>query len=79
MNELDEPLRLLRRHGSWTLEVTWHVAVDRHVLKPERRRVNGTDRVVRQLKERCAPPLVREALNLLTRRCGASAATYPRN
>ncbi|HEX2873739.1 MAG TPA: hypothetical protein VHP33_20930 [Polyangiaceae bacterium] len=65
MNELNEPLRLLRKRGSWTLEVTKLVAVDEHVLRPERRRVNGTDSVVRHLKERCAPSLVREALDLL--------------
>ena len=65
MNELNEPLRLLRKRGSWTLEVTKLVAVDAHVLRPERRRVNGTDSVVRHLKERCAPSLVREALDLL--------------
>lgn len=47
------------------LEVTKLVAVDAHVLRPERRRVNGTDSVVRHLKERCAPSLVREALDLL--------------
>ncbi|MES1186642.1 MAG: hypothetical protein ABUL60_22705 [Myxococcales bacterium] len=65
MNELNEPLRLLRKRGSWTLEVTKLVAIDQHVLRPERRRVNGTDSVVRHLKERCAPSLVREALDLL--------------
>lgn len=65
MNELNEPLRLLRKRGSWTLEMTKLVAVDQHVLRPERRRVNGTDSVVRHLKERCAPSLVREALDLL--------------
>lgn len=65
MNELNEPLRLLRKRGSWTLEVTKLVAIDEHVLRPERRRVNGTDSVVRHLKERCAPSLVREALDLL--------------
>ena len=65
MNELNEPLRLLRTRGSWTLEVTKLVAVDAHVLRPERRRVSGTDSVVRHLKERCAPSLVREALDLL--------------
>jgi hypothetical protein len=65
MNELNEPLRLLRKRGNWTLEVTKLVAIDQHVLRPERRRVNGTDSVVRHLKERCAPSLVREALDLL--------------
>jgi len=65
MNELNEPLRLLRKRGHWTLEVTKLVAIDQHVLRPERRRVNGTDSVVRHLKERCAPSLVREALDLL--------------
>jgi hypothetical protein len=65
MNELNEPLRLLRRRGHWTLEVTKLVAIDQHVLRPERRSVNGTDSVVRHLKERCAPSLVREALDLL--------------
>ena len=65
MNELNEPLRLLRKHGNWTLEVTKLVAIDQHVLRPERRRVKGTDSVVRHLKERCAPSLVREALDLL--------------
>jgi hypothetical protein len=65
MNELNEPLRLLRKQGSWTLEVTKLVAIDQHVLRPERRRVKGTDSVVRHLKERCAPSLVREALDLL--------------
>ncbi len=65
MNELNEPLRLLRKRGNWTLEVTRLVAIDQHVLRPERRRVNGTDSVVRHLKERCAPSLVREALDLL--------------
>jgi hypothetical protein len=65
MNELNEPLRLLRKHGHWTLEVTKLVPIDRHVLRPERRRVNGTDSVVRHLKERCAPSLVREALDLI--------------
>ena len=65
MNELNEPLRLLRQHGNWTLEVTKLIAIDQHVLRPERRRVNGTDSVVRHLKERCAPSLVREALDLL--------------
>jgi hypothetical protein len=65
MNELNEPLRLLRKRGNWTLEVTKLVAIDEHVLRPERRRVNGTDSVVRHLKERCAPSLVREALDLL--------------
>ncbi|HXK17405.1 MAG TPA: hypothetical protein VNG33_06375, partial [Polyangiaceae bacterium] len=65
MNELNEPLRLLRKHGLWTLEVTKLVPIDRHVLRPERRSVNGTDSVVRHLKERCAPSLVREALDLI--------------
>jgi hypothetical protein len=65
MNELNEPLRLLRKRGHWTLEVTKLVAIDQHVLRPERRRVNGTDSVVRHLKERCAPSLVRQALDLL--------------
>jgi len=65
MNQLNEPLRLLRKRGHWTLEVTKLVAVDQHVLRPERRRVNGTDSVVRHLKERCAPSLVRQALDLL--------------
>ncbi len=65
MNELNEPLRLLRKQGHWTLEVTKLVPIDRHVLRPERRRVNGTDSVVRHLKERCAPSLVREALDLI--------------
>jgi hypothetical protein len=65
MNEVNEPLRLLRKRGNWTLEVTKLVAVDQHVLRPERRRVNGTDSVVRHLKERCAPSLVRQALDLL--------------
>jgi hypothetical protein len=65
MNELNEPLRLLRKRGNWMLEVTRLVAIDQHVLRPERRRVNGTDSVVRHLKERCAPSLVREALDLL--------------
>jgi hypothetical protein len=65
MNELNEPLRLTRKRGHWTLEVTKLVPIDRHVLRPERRRVNGTDSVVRHLKERCAPSLVREALDLI--------------
>jgi len=65
MNEISEPLRLLRKHGHWTLEVTKLVPIDRHVLRPERKRVNGTDSVVRHLKERCAPSLVREALDLI--------------
>ncbi len=65
LNELNEPLRLLRKRGNWMLEVTRLVAIDQHVLRPERRRVNGTDSVVRHLKERCAPSLVREALDLL--------------
>ena len=61
----DEPLRLLRTRGHWALEVTRMVPVDRHVLRPERRRVSGADSVVRHLKERCAPTLVREALDLI--------------
>jgi hypothetical protein len=61
----DQPLRLLRRRGHWALEVTRMVPVDRHVLRPERRRVSGADSVVRHLKERCAPTLVREALDLI--------------
>jgi hypothetical protein len=65
MNETDEPLRLLRTRGSWTLEMTRMVPIDRHVLRPERRRVSGTDSVVRHLKERCSAPLVREALDLI--------------
>lgn len=65
MNEIDEPLRLLRTRGSWTLEMTRMVPIDRHVLRPERRRVSGTDSVVRHLKERCSAPLVREALDLI--------------
>ncbi len=64
-NEMNEPLRLLRKRGNWMLEVTRLVAIDQHVLRPERRRVNGTDSVVRHLKERCTPSLVREALDLL--------------
>jgi hypothetical protein len=43
MNELNEPRRPLRRRGSWTLEVTKLVALDEHVLRLERRRLNGTD------------------------------------
>jgi hypothetical protein len=65
MNELNEPLRLLRQRGNWALEVTKLISIDRHVLRPERRRVNGADSVVRHLKERCAPSLVREALDLI--------------
>lgn len=47
------------------LEVTKLVTVDRHILRPERRQVSGTESVVRHLKERCAPALVREALDLI--------------
>lgn len=65
MNEANEPLRLRRQSGHWTLEVTKLVPIDRHVLRPERRQVTGTDSVVRHLKERCAPSLVREALDLI--------------
>lgn len=65
MNEPNTPLRLRRQSGRWTLEVTKLVTVDRHILRPERRQVSGTESVVRHLKERCAPALVREALDLL--------------
>jgi hypothetical protein len=65
MNEPNTPLRLRRQSGRWTLEVTKLVTVDRHVLRPERRQVSGTESVVRHLKERCAPALVREALDLI--------------
>lgn len=47
------------------MEVTKLVTVDRHILRPERRQVSGTESVVRHLRERCAPSLVREALDLI--------------
>lgn len=65
MNELGEPLRLLRMDGTWTLEMTRMVPVDKHVLKPERRRLKGADCVVRHLKEHGVPALVRETLDLI--------------
>lgn len=65
MPQLDEPLRLVRCRGRWTLEVTKLVPVERDVLRPERRRVNGTDSVMRTLKERCAPTSVRQAMDLI--------------
>ncbi|HVY27775.1 MAG TPA: hypothetical protein VHB79_14570 [Polyangiaceae bacterium] len=65
MIEPNTPLRLRRQSGRWTLEVTKLVTIDRHVLRPERRQVSGTESVVRHLKERCAPALVREALDLI--------------
>jgi len=65
MIEPNTPLRLRRQSGRWTLEVTKLVTVDRHILRPERRQVSGTESVMRHLKERCAPALVREALDLI--------------
>jgi len=65
MHQLDEPLRLMRSRGKWTLELTKLVPVERDVLRPERRRVNGTESVMRTLKERCAPTSVRQALDLI--------------
>jgi len=62
---LSAPVRLLRRKGRWALEVTRLVPVERNVLRPELRRITETDGVVRLLKERCAPALVREALDLI--------------
>lgn len=76
MNELDEPLRLLRQGGNWALELTRMIAVDRHVLRPEKRKINGADSVVRHLKERCAPALVREALDLIVGQDGGADCVF---
>jgi hypothetical protein len=65
MDDVSQPLRLLRRDGHWTLEVTRLVPIDRHVLRPECRRVSGAESVVRHLKERCVPAQVRAALDLI--------------
>lgn len=60
------PSRLVRRLGSWALELTRLVPIDGNVLEPRSQRLEGSDailRILRQSKEH--PTLVHSAANLM--------------
>jgi hypothetical protein len=61
----NQPLRLTRRGGTWSLEFTRLVAVDDHVMRPERRRVAATTDALRNIAPSCPPARVREAEELM--------------
>jgi len=60
-----DPLRLVRRRGSWSLEYTRLVSVDEHILRPERLRATATPALLRSLGESCPPVRIDEAVALL--------------
>jgi hypothetical protein len=60
-----EPLRLLRKRGSWSVEYTRLVSVDEHILRPERRRSPATADLLRSLGESCPPERLNEAVALM--------------
>ncbi len=60
-----EPLRLLRRRGSWSVEYTRLVSVDEHILRPERQRALATPDLLRSLGESCPPHRIDEAVAIM--------------
>jgi hypothetical protein len=56
-----EPIRLTRRSGTWSLELTRLVAVDDHVMRPERYRVAATSENLRQASPTSPPARQQEA------------------
>jgi hypothetical protein len=63
--EQRDPLRLTRQSGSWFLEFTRLVAVDEHLMRPERRRVPATLDALRAAAQSCPPERIREAEALM--------------
>lgn len=62
---LAQPVRLLRRSGQWSIELTRLVPVDEQVMRPERYHVAATPEVLRTLTPTCTADRVREAEALL--------------
>jgi len=60
-----EPLRLLRRRGSWSVEYTRLVTIDEHILRPERQRALATPDLLRSLGESCPPKRIDEAVAIM--------------
>jgi hypothetical protein len=60
-----EPIRLLRHGGTWSVEYTRLVAVDEHILRPERRRVAASGAALRSLAATCPPQHIAEAVALM--------------
>lgn len=60
-----EPLRLLRKRGSWSVEYTRLVSVDEHILRPERRRSPATPDVLRSLGRSCPAERIDEAVAIM--------------
>lgn len=56
-----DPIRLTRRSGTWSLELTRLVAVDDHVMRPERYRVAATSENLRLASPTCPPARLKEA------------------
>jgi hypothetical protein len=56
-----DPIRLTRQSGHWSIEFTRLVAVDDHLMRPERRRVAATSDALRSLSQSCPPERIREA------------------
>jgi hypothetical protein len=71
-----EPLRLLRRGGTWSVEYTRLVAVDEHILRPEQRRVAASREALRSLAKGCPPERIQEALVLMGEDDDGSERTF---
>ena len=56
-----EAVRLTRRGGSWSLEFTRLVAVDEHLMRPERRRIAASTDALLRVAPSCPPERLREA------------------
>ncbi|HTQ07544.1 MAG TPA: hypothetical protein VMI54_26990 [Polyangiaceae bacterium] len=62
---LRQPVRLLRRSGQWSVELTRLIAVDDQLMRPERYHLAATPEVLRTLTPTCPPARVQEAEALL--------------
>ena len=60
-----DPIRLTRRSGTWSLEFTRLVAVDEHLMRPERYRVIATQDNLRRASPSCPPVRLQEAEALM--------------
>lgn len=60
-----EPVKLVRREGQWELEFNRLVAVDDHVMRPERCHVAATADALRSLAPSCPPNRLRDVETLM--------------
>jgi hypothetical protein len=60
-----EPVKLVRRHGQWSLEFNRLVAVDDQIMRPERHHVAATTDALRSLAPSCPPTRLRDAETLM--------------